>query len=183
MSKMKHPSLAGAIAAVALFLMSAGAHAQPGWGPGMMMGPGMMGGRGFSFMCNPRAAGFAEWRIDRIEADGRATDRAQRTADRVRQGGGDDLGRLQRRFPRQINRALGRDGETGRGDAAGDQDGAARVRCFLRPARRSVEGAPRRYRPAALGLARLALGMGRLTPRADPHDRRRIGAINAAMPI
>jgi hypothetical protein len=76
---MKHPSLAGAIAAVALFLMSAGAHAQPGWGPGMMMGPGMMGGRGFSFMCNPRAAGFAEWRIDRIEAAVRPTD-AQRAA-------------------------------------------------------------------------------------------------------
>jgi hypothetical protein len=40
----------------------------PGWGPGMMMGPGMMGrgmmGRG---MCSPRVAGFAEWRIDRME--------------------------------------------------------------------------------------------------------------------
>ncbi len=39
-------------------------------GPGMMMGPGafgpgMMGPRGR--MCDPRAAGFAEWRIDRLE--------------------------------------------------------------------------------------------------------------------
>ena len=32
----------------------------------MMMGPGMMGAGGFNFMCNPRAAGFAEWRIARI---------------------------------------------------------------------------------------------------------------------
>ena len=44
----------------------------PGWGPGMMMGPGMMGpGMGSGMMgrglCSPRVAGFAEWRIDRIE--------------------------------------------------------------------------------------------------------------------
>lgn len=38
----------------------------PGWGPGMMMGPGMMGGRGMGGICNPRAAGLAEWRMDRI---------------------------------------------------------------------------------------------------------------------
>jgi hypothetical protein len=45
-----------------------------GWGPGMMMGPGMMGGGGgggpggnWAGMCNPRAAGFAEWRMERIE--------------------------------------------------------------------------------------------------------------------
>ena len=44
-----------------------------GWGPGMMMGPGMMGwgGRGgmggMAAMCDPRAAGLAEWRMERIE--------------------------------------------------------------------------------------------------------------------
>ena len=44
----------------------------PGWGPGMMMGPGMMGwggpggGQG-GMMCNPRAAGLAEWKMERIE--------------------------------------------------------------------------------------------------------------------
>jgi hypothetical protein len=41
-----------------------------GWGPGMMMGPGMMGwgGRGgFAGMCDPHAAGLAEWRAERIE--------------------------------------------------------------------------------------------------------------------
>ena len=37
-------------------------------GTGMMMGPGMMGGRGFGFFCNPRMAGFAEWRMQQIEA-------------------------------------------------------------------------------------------------------------------
>jgi len=40
-----------------------------GWGPGTMMGPGMMGwGRGgFAGMCDPRGAGMAEWRMERIE--------------------------------------------------------------------------------------------------------------------
>ena len=45
----------------------------PGWGPGKMMGPGMMRGpgmwnsSGFGGMCNPRMAGFAEWRVEQIE--------------------------------------------------------------------------------------------------------------------
>src|SRR5665647_3862172 len=45
-----------------------------GWGPGMMMGPGimmmgpgMMGWSGGGMMCDPRAVGLAEWRMDRIE--------------------------------------------------------------------------------------------------------------------
>ena len=73
---MKHGrlSVAAAGAAVATFMLVSGsASAQRpsgpenwGWGPGMMMGPGMMRD-GFAFMCNPRAAGFAEWRIKRIE--------------------------------------------------------------------------------------------------------------------
>lgn len=55
-----------------------------GWGPGMMMGPGMMGGFGgrggnWSGMCNPRAAGFTEWRMERIERLVSPTD-AQRAA-------------------------------------------------------------------------------------------------------
>jgi hypothetical protein len=70
------------IAAVALVgaAMLAAATAQP-YGPGSgMMGPGMMGPgmgqgmmgsrmmgrRGSAGMCNPAAAGFAEWRTDRI---------------------------------------------------------------------------------------------------------------------
>ena len=41
----------------------------PGWmmGPGMMMGHGMRGHRGYGGMCDPRAAGMAEWRIGEIE--------------------------------------------------------------------------------------------------------------------
>ena len=31
------------------------------------MGPGMMGRGGLGFMCNPRAAGMAEWRLQSIE--------------------------------------------------------------------------------------------------------------------
>lgn len=38
-----------------------------GWGPGMMMGPGMMGWSGGGMMCDPRAVGLAEWRMERIE--------------------------------------------------------------------------------------------------------------------
>lgn len=45
-----------------------------GMGPNMMMGPGMMGGLGFGFSCNPRAAGLAEWRLDRIETAVKPTD-------------------------------------------------------------------------------------------------------------
>ena len=88
MSKSRNLRLGG-LTAVALVLTSAVAIAQPGprtswfdgpgWGPGMMMGPGMMGAGGFNFMCNPRAAGFAEWRIARIEAAVRPTE-AQRGA-------------------------------------------------------------------------------------------------------
>ena len=38
-----------------------------GWGSGMMMGPGMMAWSGGGMMCDPRAIGLAEWRMDRIE--------------------------------------------------------------------------------------------------------------------
>ena len=54
----------------------------PGWGPGMMMGPGMMGwgGRGgMGMLCDPRAAGMAEWRMERIEKVVQPTE-AQRAA-------------------------------------------------------------------------------------------------------
>lgn len=38
-----------------------------GGGHGMMMGPGMMGRSGMGGMCDPRGAGLAEWRMERIE--------------------------------------------------------------------------------------------------------------------
>ena len=54
-----------------------------GWGSGMMMGPGMMGwGGGMGGMgavCDPRGAGLAEWRMERIERL-IAPNEAQRTA-------------------------------------------------------------------------------------------------------
>ena len=46
-------------------------------GPGYMMGPGMMDRQQFGRMCNPRSAGFAEWRIDCLERVVKPTD-AQR---------------------------------------------------------------------------------------------------------
>ena len=83
---MKTPLLA-ATAVLGIALASFPASAQPGprgqgdsgRGSGTMMGPGMMGERGFGFMCNPRAAGFAEWRIKHIEEAVKPTE-AQKTA-------------------------------------------------------------------------------------------------------
>jgi hypothetical protein len=65
-------------------------------GLGMMMGPGMMGRGSFgAMMCHPRAAGLAEWRMDRIESAIKPTE-AQRTAlnDADRFGQGRRLNRL-----------------------------------------------------------------------------------------
>jgi len=56
-----------------------------GWGPGMMMGPGMMGRGGFGpMMCNPRAAGLAEWRMDRIENATRPNETQKAALDELR---------------------------------------------------------------------------------------------------
>jgi len=69
-------------AAFAVAALVATANAQP-YGPGTMMGPGMtgpgmMGRGGFGLMCSPAAAGFAEWRVDRLEQAIKPTD-AQRS--------------------------------------------------------------------------------------------------------
>lgn len=84
--------------AVAMFILaSLPASAQPrgdnlefGWGPGTMMGPGPMWGpstrgRGrFGQMCDPRMAGFAGYRISRIERDLKLTDEQQKLLAEVR---------------------------------------------------------------------------------------------------
>lgn len=68
----------GAFALAAFLSLGPAAAQQPGpgmmgqgFGPGMMWGPGMMGGGMgpglHARMCGPGSAGFAEWRIDRIE--------------------------------------------------------------------------------------------------------------------
>ena len=78
-------AVAGLILTTPAVAQSAGPGPGSGWGPGMMMGPGMMGwggpgGRGgFAGMCNPRAAGLAEWRMERIERLVKPTE-AQRAA-------------------------------------------------------------------------------------------------------
>ena len=85
---MKKLSLIAASIAFVGMVAVVPSHAQmgpgggPGWGSGMMMGPGMMGGGGRggrAGMCDPRAAGMAEWRMERIERLIKPTD-AQRTA-------------------------------------------------------------------------------------------------------
>jgi LTXXQ motif family protein len=68
---------AAAVAVSVLMSSSAIAQQQPpsggpgrnGWGADMMMGPGMMRSGRLGFMCNPRSAGMAQWRLDRIETE------------------------------------------------------------------------------------------------------------------
>jgi hypothetical protein len=60
-----------AVFAFATLSLATVAEAQPygpgRGGPGYMMGPGMMDQQLFGRMCSPRMAGFAEWRLDRME--------------------------------------------------------------------------------------------------------------------
>ena len=63
-----------AVCALATLSLTAIAEAQPtdrgrgdSDGRGYMMGPGMMERGHFGRICSPRWAGFAEWRIDRLE--------------------------------------------------------------------------------------------------------------------
>lgn len=66
----KHNAASRLLAMFALATLSlmTVAEAQPGRdGPGYMMGPGMMDRQLFGRMCSPRRAGFAEWRLDRLE--------------------------------------------------------------------------------------------------------------------
>ena len=76
--KHKTASQLFAVCALAILSLTAVAQAQPtDRDRGYMMGPGMMDRQQFGRMCNPRLAGFAEWRIDRMERAVKPTD-AQR---------------------------------------------------------------------------------------------------------
>lgn len=55
-----------------------------GWGPGVMMGPGMMGWRGMAGLCDPRAAGLAEWRMRGINRLVNPTDAQKKALDDLR---------------------------------------------------------------------------------------------------
>ncbi len=69
LSKHRCVALLAAVALATLTLTTA-AQTQP-YGPGRggpgMMGPGMMDRQLFGRMCGPRMAGFAEWRLERME--------------------------------------------------------------------------------------------------------------------
>ena len=56
--------------ALSFAVLASAASAQPmGSGrPAMMMGPHVFGGEGMGRMCGPGAAGFVQWRTERIEA-------------------------------------------------------------------------------------------------------------------
>lgn len=66
-----------AVCALVTFSFMGVAEAQL-YGPGHMMGPGMLDRQQLGRMCSPRAAGFAEWRLDQMERIVKPTD-AQRT--------------------------------------------------------------------------------------------------------
>jgi hypothetical protein len=71
-----------AVALVAIIAASpiAAQPAGPAWGPGVMMGPGMMNWRIMGrAICDPHAAGLAEWRVETIERAIQPTE-AQRLA-------------------------------------------------------------------------------------------------------
>jgi hypothetical protein len=53
-------------------------------GRGYMMGPGMMDRQQLGRMCSPRAAGFAEWRINRLERMLKPTDAQRAKFDELR---------------------------------------------------------------------------------------------------
>jgi hypothetical protein len=84
--KLKQLALCASIALVALAPFSiaeaqssrpVASNRDPHWGdmaPGTIMGPGIMNRSEFNRMCRPGAAGFAEWRIDRLESILKPTD-------------------------------------------------------------------------------------------------------------
>lgn len=81
----KSPALAVVLlAASALPSQAQPAGPGPGWGPGMMMGPGMMGRGGYGFLCNPRMAGFAEWRLQQIETAVKPNDAQKKALEDLR---------------------------------------------------------------------------------------------------
>src|SRR6188474_2415540 len=84
LSKHNAASQLFAVCALAILSLTAVAQAQPADrgrgdrdGRAYMMGPGMMDRGQFGRMCSPRAAGFAEWRVGRLERVVKPTD-AQR---------------------------------------------------------------------------------------------------------
>ncbi len=136
----------------------------PGWGPGMMMGPGMMGwgGRGgMGMLCDPRAAGMAEWRMERIEKVVQPTEAQRAALNDLRTASTKAAEQISaacpREFPASAIVAHGADGEAARDHARGHEDRAAGVRCVLRDAQRRAEDEARPDRPASLGLAPLGL--------------------------
>lgn len=110
-------------ALVTLSLMSV-AEAQPYGagrdGPGYMMGPGMMDRQQFGRMCNPRSAGFAEWRIDRLGRVVKPTDAQRAKFDEFKAG-------LFHRYSDDNGRADGGHGEAAGRDVASGEDSAAYV--------------------------------------------------------
>lgn len=84
-----------AVCALATLSLMAVAQAQPTDrgrsdrdGRGYMMGPGMMDRGHFGRMCSPRSAGFAEWRIDRMERAVKPTDAQRAKFDELKAASG-----------------------------------------------------------------------------------------------
>ena len=101
-----------------------------GGGHGMMMGPGMMGMGGMGGMCDPRGAGLAEWRMERIERLVNPNDAQRAALDNLRNASAKAAeivtAACPREFPASATGRLRADGKASRCHAAGDQDRAPR---------------------------------------------------------
>ena len=101
----------------------------------MMMGPGMGPGRWAVAMCDPRAAGLVDWRMERIERAIQPTD-AQRDAlnelkSCIDQGGREDSECVSTAISGDGNSTARVHGEASRDDVGGGQDRTTRFRCPL----------------------------------------------------
>ncbi len=155
-------------AGVAVLLSISPLAAQPGggpggWGPGMMMGPGMMGRGGMwgGDMCNPRAAGLAQWRIASIERAVRPTDAQRPKLDELKTASGKAAEIITAACPREnshlgggASRACGKAAQC---DARSGEDRPAEVRGLLFGPDERAAGTPQLVRPTPVGLAWLAM--------------------------
>jgi hypothetical protein len=74
-----------------------------GWGQGMM-GPGMMGGFGYGRMCGPYAAGFADWRTERLERSLKLNDSQREPFAALRKASSDASEILRDSCPRELTK-------------------------------------------------------------------------------
>jgi hypothetical protein len=129
-----------------------------------MMGPGMMGwSRMERTLCDPSAAGLAEWPIESIEHRVRPTNAQRPLLDQLKAASAKATEAIAAACPRELPES-----PVGRLDVmekrlTGMLDGVKTLRpafeAFYISLKRRTKGSTRKRRAAALGLARLALAL------------------------